>query len=175
MPDSQSGEVDGLLPRGSIVQIVGNNRTKWNLVGKRGVVKNAQTLGGWHEVLLDGTTSVVRVQRNALETISTFPDPGEEMSPNSIQVKTASAARKHKRKLSSRESIDFGRLNEDTLRRYRKFFNLNVRKDCERDELVFAVKRHFARTKVNESDVILHFLRKVGRSNTSSTSQVSPL
>mmetsp|Transcript_32354 Transcript_32354/g.126816 ORF Transcript_32354/g.126816 Transcript_32354/m.126816 type:complete len:91 (+) Transcript_32354:206-478(+) len=53
----ESGELDALLPEGTVVRIAGNNRTKWDLVGKKGVVRNAQTLGGWHEVVLEGSTS----------------------------------------------------------------------------------------------------------------------
>lgn len=59
---------DPVLPRNSRVRIVGNNRTKWDLIGRVGVVRAAQTLGGWHEVqLTDG--GIVRVQRNALTVL----------------------------------------------------------------------------------------------------------
>ena len=45
--DSQEEET-ALLPRYTKVSVVGNNRTKQSLIGKKGIVKKAVGLGGWH-------------------------------------------------------------------------------------------------------------------------------
>lgn len=37
-----------VLPRGSRVRVIGNNRTKCSLVGLEGVVRKSVGLGGWH-------------------------------------------------------------------------------------------------------------------------------
>ncbi|KAJ8905051.1 hypothetical protein NDN08_001563 [Rhodosorus marinus] len=162
----ESGELDALLPEGTVVRIAGNNRTKWDLVGKKGVVRNAQTLGGWHEVVLEGSTSAVRVQRNALEIIAIIPHSKVKLAGSLQGIKSgdqSSITKRRKKKQSPPMAVNLGKLDEDTLRRYRRYFNLNVRKDCEKDELVFAVRRHFARTKVDESDVIFRFLTRIGK------------
>jgi len=176
--------LDALLPKQTVVKIIGNNRTKSDLVGKQGVVKGAQTLGGWHEVLLDHG-GFVRVQRNALEVISVpaistvlqmvapmgvaVPDRGQLRTDKS----TGGDMRGHnfqslvrKRKASSQLSpthVNIDRLDLASLRRYKKVFNLNVSKDCPRDELVFAVRRHFAKIKVDEKEVIFNFVRRLTR------------
>lgn len=58
---------------------------------------------------------------------------------------------------------NLAKLNVASLRRYRSAYNLNVAKDCTRDELVGAVRRHFEKTKVNESEVISNFIRHIAR------------
>lgn len=50
-----------------------------------------------------------------------------------------------------------------SLKRYRSVYKLNVANDCSRDELVGAVRKHFERTKVNETEVICNFLRHIAR------------
>ncbi|GAB4821787.1 hypothetical protein N2152v2_008833 [Parachlorella kessleri] len=72
---ADSGQSDGdlhlhedslaLLPRHTVVQIVGNNRTKVSYLGLRAVVKRAQGLGGWHFLVLPNGEEI-KLQRNAL-------------------------------------------------------------------------------------------------------------
>lgn len=117
---------------------------------------------------------MIRVQRNALAIVALMSTAeGDETRTNTLGGEgtplTRPILKRRKRRYSSNHSVNLGKLDETTLRRYRRYFNLNVRKDCERDELVFAVRRHFARTKVNEQDVIDGFLQKMGRPTTGLT------
>jgi len=45
--------VETVLPRATKVRIAGNNRTRPSLVGQLGYIKSGQSLGGWHEVVLE--------------------------------------------------------------------------------------------------------------------------
>lgn len=56
---------------------------------------------------------------------------------------------------------NFDALQYDSLKRYRAAYGLNVDVDCSRDELVRAVRRHFASSSVDELQVISDFLRRV--------------
>jgi len=56
---------------------------------------------------------------------------------------------------------NFDALQFDSLNRYRTVYGLNVAVDCSRDELVRAVRRHFASSSVDELQVISDFLRRV--------------
>lgn len=232
---------DPVLPRNSRVRIVGNNRTKWDLIGRVGVVRAAQTLGGWHEVeLTDG--GIVRVQRNALTVLQLPPDdppssavriqanhskqPTHQQNFHSTQqphhslpfssssssrhlsskipLNTANpgvlpnspASRRHQhsrhynhhyqqyhqrqfraKPLSGVGKVRDGaspvavkalhanisKLHVNSLHRYRSAYNLNIAKDCSKDELVGAVSRHFQRNTVNETEVISNFLRYLAR------------
>lgn len=157
-----------MLPRGSVVQITGNNRTKWDLIGRSGVVRAAQTLGGWHEVQLnDG--AVVRVQRNALEVVErAAPDPtsvvridARKEPVNLLERPLLGAVKKKKKKREGFVGGTFAniaKLNVASLKRYRMAYNLQVDSDCSKDELVGAVKSHFEKTTVNETEVISRFL-----------------
>ncbi|KAK4525265.1 hypothetical protein GAYE_SCF09G3173 [Galdieria yellowstonensis] len=60
--------VETVLPRATKVRIAGNNRTRPSLVGQLGYIKSGQSLGGWHEVVLEDGEEL-RVQRNALEVV----------------------------------------------------------------------------------------------------------
>lgn len=73
------------------MRIVGNNRTKWDLIGRVGVVRASQTLGGWHEVqLTDG--GIVRVQRNALHVLELpQPDPSTLVRIESARAHAAAS------------------------------------------------------------------------------------
>mmetsp|Transcript_7280 Transcript_7280/g.32290 ORF Transcript_7280/g.32290 Transcript_7280/m.32290 type:complete len:252 (+) Transcript_7280:580-1335(+) len=180
---SPSGQhVDALLPKQTVVTIVGNNRTKSDLIGRQGVVKGAQTLGGWHEVLLEHG-GLVRVQRNALRVISmpvvsTIPQmvaPLGLASPDRGNLMTSEAGKgqsSHSSGGSSKRRGESGihptpvkidKLDLSSLRRYRNVFNLKLRKDCTREELVFAVRKHFSKTTVNEHEVIVNFVRRLSK------------
>ena len=63
-----------LLPKGTKVEVKGNNRTKQSLVGKAGVVKKAIGLGGWHWLVLE-TGEEVKLQRNALTVLAVPSSP----------------------------------------------------------------------------------------------------
>eukprot|EP00178_Gracilaria_changii_P013000 TRINITY_DN3660_c0_g1_i1.p1 TRINITY_DN3660_c0_g1~~TRINITY_DN3660_c0_g1_i1.p1 ORF type:complete len:267 (+),score=33.78 TRINITY_DN3660_c0_g1_i1:28-801(+) len=143
---------DPVLPPGTRVRITGNNRTKWDLIGRHGTVLSAQTLGGWHEVsLTDG--GIVRVQRNALHVLK-FPNRHTPPLPTRPSI--------------AKPQANISKLNVASLRRYRTVYNLDVAKDCSKDELVGAVKKHFEKAKVNESEVITSFLRQISRQGASS-------
>jgi hypothetical protein len=64
MPGTAGGEgwVSPCLPRGTLVLIVGNNRTKQALVGRRAIVQRAVGLGGWHHVQLEDDREDVKLQ-----------------------------------------------------------------------------------------------------------------
>ncbi len=144
---ANTGAADAVLPRGSVVKITGNNRTKRELLNRQGLVLSAQTLGGWHEVALyDGAN--VRVQRNALTlldapseaTVAMLPPPPSDVASVSANI---------------------AHLNKSSLERYRKHHRLPLPDDAPRDALVIAVKRHFAKAKVNEAEVIRMFLKRL--------------
>lgn len=65
--------------------------------------------------------------------------------------------------------VNIDRLDLASLRRYRRVFNLNISKDCTRDELVFAVRKHFAKIKVDEKEVIVNFARRMSRRGAQTT------
>ncbi|CAN8068208.1 unnamed protein product [Agarophyton chilense] len=138
---------DPVLPPGTRVRITGNNRTKWDLIGRHGTVLSAQTLGGWHEVsLTDG--GIVRVQRNALHVLNL---PNRNTPPLPARPSIA------------KSQANISKLNVASLRRYRSVYKLDVAKDCSKDELVGAVKKHFEKSKVDESEVITSFVRQIAR------------
>ena len=56
----------GTLPKNCNVIIRGNQRTKSNLLGRRGRIRRCVGLGGWHLVVLSDTREEIRIQRNAL-------------------------------------------------------------------------------------------------------------
>jgi hypothetical protein len=56
--ESEDDDVSALLPKHTKVAVIGNNRTKQSLVGKRGIVKKAVGLGGWH-LLVSTTTGCI--------------------------------------------------------------------------------------------------------------------
>lgn len=283
---------DAILPRGCYVRITGNNRTKWDLLGKEGYVRAAQTLGGWHEVQLE-SGAVVRVQRNALALVEPYGGVGEGLRvlgasgampntgsnshsqstvtnvigngndnsseenaplhseysspyavkgvarnyPSGVGVRVHAPSvkerplgggkalmmdaefgkrcnrdgqaemfggqprvtktlaenvnsgnghpsgvritipgrfmnpgvdvkRKKKARVGSASDgthANIAKLNVSSLRKYRRHYKLNIAKDCSKDELVGAVRKHFAKTKVNESEVISNFLRYIAR------------
>eukprot|EP00871_Galdieria_phlegrea_P002375 jgi/Galph1/3138/GphlegSOOS_G1804.1 len=72
--------VETVLPRATKVRIAGNNRTRPSLVGQLGYIKSGQSLGGWHEVVLEDGEEL-RVQRNALEVVY-----DEEGNPVTVDV-----------------------------------------------------------------------------------------
>lgn len=168
---------DAVLPRGSLVRITGNNRTKNDLVGREGFVQAAQTLGGWHEVQLDDG-STVRVQRNALRVMNTpnphvlqYANPPPQIAPAlyvqqhrpvSIPIQKV-VKRKVKKDSDRRIHANIAKLNVTSLKKYGRYFQLKIAKDCSRDELVGAVRKHFATTKVDEAEVISSFLRHIAR------------
>jgi hypothetical protein len=59
---------DALLPQGTRVRIIGNNRTKPRWVGLEGAIESGAPIGGWHVILLDDGRRI-RVQRNAIQAI----------------------------------------------------------------------------------------------------------
>ncbi|GJQ10612.1 hypothetical protein GpartN1_g2403.t1 [Galdieria partita] len=69
--------VETVLPRATKVRIAGNNRTRPSLVGQLGYIKSGQSLGGWHEVVLEDGEEL-RVQRNALEVV--YDDQGHPIT-----------------------------------------------------------------------------------------------
>lgn len=157
-----STAADAVLPRGSVVRITGNNRTKRELLNREGLVLSAQTLGGWHEVALhDGAN--VRVQRNAL-TLLNAPSPATVamLPPISLEKAATNDTR------TNSVVADMSRLDDSSLRNYKRFHRLAVSEDASRTELVGAVKRHFARTKVNENEVIRGFVRHMQQVKTRS-------
>jgi hypothetical protein len=71
------------LPRGAVVRIAGNNRTKSSLIGQRAVVQRAVGLGGWHHCVLDDGTEVklqvsaaVRCRRGGCGLAASTQQPG---------------------------------------------------------------------------------------------------
>ncbi|KAK1869606.1 hypothetical protein I4F81_012079 [Pyropia yezoensis] len=163
--------LDAVLPPGSLVRISGNNRTKLQLIGKVGRVVSSQTLGGWHEVSLEAAGGVVRVQRNALEVLSLapavpgasvhgHPSGGGRSSGGSHRASTLGASARGSTSAAAAARA-LGEASYDSLKRYRAAYGLNVDVDCSRDELVRAVRRHFASSSVDELQVISDFLRRV--------------
>ena len=143
---SNTGAADAVLPRGSVVKITGNNRTKKELLNRKGLVLSAQTLGGWHEVALyDGAN--VRVQRNALTLLDAPSEATVAMLPPITAENTVI-------------SVNMSHLNKSSLERYRKIYGLPLPDDAPRDELETAVKRHFAKQKVNETEIIRLFIKR---------------
>lgn len=59
---------DALLPQGTRVRIIGNNRTKPKWVGLEGTIESGAPIGGWHVICLDDGRRI-RVQRNAIQAI----------------------------------------------------------------------------------------------------------
>lgn len=111
---------DPVLPRNSRVRIVGNNRTKWDLIGRVGVVRTAQTLGGWHEVqLTDG--GIVRVQRNAL-TVLELPAP--DGSPL-VRIESGPAKRQNSNSTHPYPSHSIPQSNSSTPRNILSHHNLS--------------------------------------------------
>jgi hypothetical protein len=72
---SSEDEQAALLPRGAVVLIRGNARTRQSLIGQRAVVRRAVGLGGWHWLVLPSGEEV-KLQRNALEVLER-PTAGE--------------------------------------------------------------------------------------------------
>lgn len=185
-PRAQAQEA--VLPRFTRVRISGNNRTKSEMVGRQGYVRSAMTLGGWHEVVLEpgpaGGAGIVRVQRNALEVIA-MPsgeevvrlEPGWAVDMGVVGGGVVKRKRREREKEKEREKerererdagddaaapcANIGRLRSASLKKYRRVYNLNVAKDCSRDELIGAVRSHFERTKVDETAVIMDFLKHI--------------
>ena len=149
---------DPVLPPGSKVRITGNNRTKWDLHGRVGVVRTAQTLGGWHEVILS-EGGIVRVQRNALAVLQLPPADSSPVLPAHLPHSAPPLVKRRKKK----SHANIAKLNIASLKRYRNVYKLNVANDCSNDELLCAVKKHFERIKVNETEVISTFLRHIAR------------
>lgn len=77
------GESDELAKH-TRVKIIGNERTKQNLVGVHATVKKSVNLGGWLWLVLENGREV-RLQKNALEVIS-LPT-GEEVESIEFQTK----------------------------------------------------------------------------------------
>ncbi|KAK4537616.1 hypothetical protein CDCA_CDCA13G3641 [Cyanidium caldarium] len=249
---------DALLPQGTRVRIIGNNRTKSRLVGEEGAVKSAAPIGGWHVIQLD-RGRLIRVQRNAIQVLSipegaalvetqpglklkrervrtpsrrrtahdsptlsvvTPTQPGRdgwggERDGSPQELRLGVPAMVHERLplwpaahsehlaegysssspsprqrfsaglvLEARQSasptdvpewhggeergaartepyVNIRRLNAKALRRYSKNFNLPLRSDVSRAQLVHEVQSHFAEMQVDEQAEIAEFLRVV--------------
>ncbi|KDD76428.1 hypothetical protein H632_c229p2 [Helicosporidium sp. ATCC 50920] len=80
-PDASDDDSLALLPKHTVVQIVGNNRTKQAYVGLRAVVKRAVGLGGWHWLVL-ASGEEIKLQRNAL-LVTEHPTGNEEDTSSS--------------------------------------------------------------------------------------------
>ncbi|EFN53240.1 hypothetical protein CHLNCDRAFT_137141 [Chlorella variabilis] len=86
--DSESDTA--LLPKRTVVRIVGNARTKQSLLGQTAIVKRAVGLGGWHWLTVLPTGEEVKLQRNALEDMS---EEEEEEQRRQQQQQQMAAAR----------------------------------------------------------------------------------
>lgn len=69
-------------------------------------------------------------------------------------------------------NANIARLNVNSLRKYRKYYKLDVARDCPKEVLVSAVRNHFANTSVDEAEVINMFLKRA-RQESASTSRPS--
>lgn len=175
-----------LLPRFTRVRVIGNNRTKTQLVGQLGVVKHATGLGGWHRVVLDVGGEEVRLQRNALSVVSRpkgdetdFSDEDVEEGQQEDHVpvvlprerrrrapRPSSAEHSfNERRVSQRQAavvaprINLHCLDATALKRYRKHYQLtDVGDSATREQLVTAVGRHFMQQSVDETDTIERFI-----------------
>lgn len=76
--DSESDTA--LLPKRTVVRIVGNARTKQSLLGQTAIVKRAVGLGGWHWLTVLPTGEEVKLQRNALEVLERPSGNEQDMS-----------------------------------------------------------------------------------------------
>lgn len=82
--DAPTSQARALLPRNTLVRIVGNARTNPKLIGLEGQVRRAMGLGGWHWIATpDGQE--IKIQRNALLVLK-LPDYEEETSDSGDPV-----------------------------------------------------------------------------------------
>jgi len=68
LPSEKPDPDDALLPQGTRVRIIGNNRTKPKWIGLEGSIESGAPIGGWHVICLDDGRRI-RVQRNAIQAI----------------------------------------------------------------------------------------------------------
>ncbi|KAK9811784.1 hypothetical protein WJX72_009914 [[Myrmecia] bisecta] len=191
--DEDAGSQDeedaaALLPKHTKVLVTGNNRTRRQLIGVKGVVKKATGLGGWHWLVLD-TGESVRLQRNALSVLeapqgneSEFSDSDNEAANNNnsdllprVRARRPPRPVAHspdlpqQRRSSTRQTItqpriNFNRLDTAALKRYRRFYKLgDIAPNCTKDQLVSAVGRHFMSQTVDENKVIAMFVQAARR------------
>lgn len=163
------------------VQVIGNNRTKQSLIGRRGVVLGAGDLGGWHTLELD-TGEHVRIQRNALMVLEQpagnvvdqkLTEPSVGISERVKQQQAQRSMKRHALPAPQEDvaakgppvnsakvtRINFNKLDSAALRKYRRHYKLaEVGPNPTRQELVTAVSRHFSKQVVDENQVISSLL-----------------
>lgn len=175
-----------LLPRFTRIRVVGNNRTKSQLVGQLGLVKTATGLGGWHRVILDIGGEEIRLQRNALTVVSRPNGDESEFSEDELEDvqqepheavvlprerrrraprPSSAELASNERRVSTRHAavalprINLQCLDATALTRYRQHYQLtDVGDSATREQLVTAVGRHFMQQSVNEADTIESFV-----------------
>lgn len=174
-----------LLPRFTRIRVIGNNRTKSQLVGQLGLVRNATGLGGWHRVVLDIGGEEVRLQRNALSVVSRPKGDESDFSDDDVEdvqqeehaavllprerrrraPRPSSEHASNERRVSARQAsvvvprINLQCLDATALKRYRQHYQLtDVGDTATREQLVTAVGRHFMQQSVDEVDTIERFI-----------------
>lgn len=175
-----------LLPKFTRIRVIGNNRTKIQLVGQLGVVKTATGLGGWHRVVLDIGGEEVRLQRNALSVVSRptgdesdFSDDDVEDAHQETQQEVILPRERRRRapapssadfvsdqrRISSRHAavagprINLQCLNVGALKRYKQHYQLtDIGDSASREQMATAVGRHFMQQSVDEADTIESFV-----------------
>eukprot|EP00873_Tetraselmis_striata_P035351 jgi/Tetstr1/455615/TSEL_042427.t1 len=185
----QEGQLASPHAAGSAAKVVviGNNRTKPDMVGKRGCIKKSVGLGGWHFLRLTNGEEV-KLQRNALSVVElptgnepAFSDDEEPesaakmvLSSRKRRIKAVGGGEVSRRvagkrnvssevKQPSRETnVDFSKLDIGNLRKYRRHYRLNdVPPNSSKDQLVTAVTRHFRMQTVDEGMVMSQFYRAI--------------
>eukprot|EP00891_Asterochloris_glomerata_P000555 jgi/Astpho2/555/Aster-08214 len=159
-----------LLPKHTVVKVIGNARTKQSLVGLTGRVKKAVGLGGWHHVLLENGEEC-RLQRNALVVLehptgneTDFSDDEQETNVTEqaellprVRVRRppkmlddSADGPMHTRRPGWRQSgiyqprINFNKLDSTALKRYRHHYQLpELPSDVSKEDLADMVQKHF--------------------------------
>eukprot|EP00891_Asterochloris_glomerata_P000554 jgi/Astpho2/554/Aster-08213 len=128
-----------LLPKHTVVKVIGNARTKQSLVGLTGRVKKAVGLGGWHHVLLENGEEC-RLQRNALVVLEHPTGNETDFSDDEQETNVTEQAELP----SCMQRINFNKLDSTALKRYRHHYQLpELPSDVSKEDLADMVQKHF--------------------------------
>lgn len=112
---------------------------------------------------------------NSRQNNSRTRRPGDPVigRPRPIAKRTATTSTSNL-PIATSITANIAKLNISSLRKYRRYYNLDIATDSSRDDLIRAVRAHFVKTPVNESEVISLFVRRAKQARISAAPVVTP-